>query len=238
MAPSKTDSEPSQSHYYTPMLCSHHHQTHLVIPFCLPENLRLRWRTIILTLLLLLLLTALVYFFWPSEPTLKIVRLKLKKIHVHTRPFIYIDISLHATIMVRNVDAYSMDFTSIYVRIKYRGKRLGYVKAHGGHVKALTSSYVEAELELTRVRILSDVVYLLEDLSKGRIPFHTETEVTGTLGFLLFGLPLKTKLLCEVVINTTNQTIERQNCYTKSLVRDAAEAKRFRWCPYIERSLY
>ncbi|KAF2323343.1 hypothetical protein GH714_034787 [Hevea brasiliensis] len=79
----------------------------------------------------------------------------------------------------------------IDVSLKYRGKRLGKVRSGQGHVRALASSYVDAEMEFNGVRILSDVVYLLQDLARGRVPLDTATVFTGKLGFWFFEFPLK-----------------------------------------------
>lgn len=99
------------------------------------------------------------------------------------------------------------------VSIGYRGKKLGFVTSDGGHVRARGSSYVDAMLELDGVEMLTDVVWLLEDLARGLVPFDTVTEVHGRLGVFFFHLPLKAKVSCEVKVNIRNQTIIRQNCY-------------------------
>ncbi|XP_065868807.1 uncharacterized protein [Euphorbia lathyris] len=192
-----------------PPIPSEHEENYAVLPSHNPNLRRLPWRFIISGTLILLL----IYLFWPSDPSLKIVRLHLDKLHIHTFPKINIDMSLHFTLQVSNVDVYSMDFESLMVSISYRGKRLGHVKSGEGHVRALSSSYVDAELELSGVGVLSDVVYLLEDLARGRVPLETVTEVVGRFGVLFFELPLKGKIACEVIVNTNNQTIVRQNCY-------------------------
>ncbi|KAL0310249.1 UNVERIFIED_CONTAM: hypothetical protein Scaly_2945200 [Sesamum calycinum] len=128
-------------------------------------------------------------------------------------PQVSLDITMDLTIRVRNQDFYELDYDSLLVAIGYRGKRLGYVTSDGGHIKARGSSYVNATLQLDRVEILSDVVLLIEDLAKGAVTFDTESEITGKLGVVVFDLPLKTKVKCEVIVNTKNQTVSRQSCY-------------------------
>lgn len=141
----------------------------------------------------LILLAALVYILWPSEPELKIERLHLKHIRVHTKPAICIDISLNVTLKVHNLDVYSMNYRSLDVAVAYRGRKLGHVKSQHGHVRALASSYIDAELKLECVKVLSDVVFLLEDLARGMVPLDTVTKVTGHLGLLFFEFPLEVK---------------------------------------------
>ena len=125
----------------------------------------------------------------------EVVRLRLNKVRIHTLPIINIDLSLYVTLKERNLDVYSMDFTSLDVAVKYRVKRLGHVRSDHGHVRALGSSYVDAEIDLRGISVLSDVVSLLEDLGRGTVPFDTVTEVSGKLGLLFFGFPLKV-ILC------------------------------------------
>ncbi|XP_028771766.1 uncharacterized protein LOC114728991 [Neltuma alba] len=161
------------------------------------------------------LLLGLVFICWPSGPVLKIERLKLNRIKVHTLPRLTVDISMLVRVRVHNGGVYSMTYKSLDVAVGYRGKKLGHVKSQHGHVRAKGSSYVDARLEFTGIRVLSDVVFFLEDLAKGAVPFDTSTEVEGRLGLLFFGFPMEAKLLCEVLINTANQAIERQRCHRK-----------------------
>lgn len=116
-------------------------------------------------------------------------------------------------VKVRNVDLYSMNYRSLHVAIEYRGKELGNVTSEEGHVRARGSSLVDASLELNGVAVLSDVIFVLEDLAKGTIPIDTVTEVRGSMGFLFFQLPLRTKVSCQVYVNTNTQKVLHQNCY-------------------------
>ncbi|KAJ6427410.1 hypothetical protein OIU84_022914 [Salix udensis] len=208
---------PSPAHCYTLIPCDQLEGGATVLPFYRHRTTQYcrRWPmiTTILLLLLLLLLSTVVYVSWPSDPTVKVVRLRLDRIHIHTLPIINVDISLYVTLKVRNVDVYSMDFRSLDVAVKYRGKRLGHVRSGHGHVRALGSSYVDAEVDFSGISVLSDVVSLLDDLARGTVPFDTVTEVSGRLGLFFFGFPLEAKLFCAVLVNTNNQTIVRQTCY-------------------------
>lgn len=141
-----------------------------------------------------LFLVAAAYILWPSNPHLSVVRLRLDRIHFHTRPKISVDITLDLSVKVQNRDFYSMNYDSLLVAIGYRGKRLGYVTSAGGRIKARGFSYVNATLQLDRVEILSDVILLIEDLAKGAVTFDTETEIGGKLEVIFFDLPLKVNL--------------------------------------------
>ncbi|EEF46497.1 conserved hypothetical protein [Ricinus communis] len=197
---SKLEQQQQCSHYYTPIPCQHDDNYVVLQPLDHHRfpTIRLPPRRILIVTGVIFLLISVIYLFWPSDPTLKIVRLRLNKLHIHTLPIINIDVSLHVTVKVRNVDVYSMDFTHLDIALRYRGKRLGHVRSGQGHVRALASSYVDAELEFSGVGVLSDVVFLLEDLARGKVPFDTVTKVDGKFGFLFFGMPLKDML--EIVI--------------------------------------
>lgn len=153
------------------------------------------------------------YIFWPSDPEVKIVRMHINRMQIHTIPIIALDISLLVTMKVRNPGVYSLDFTTLDVAVGYRGKLLGHVTSEHGHVRAMGSSYVEAMLDLSGIEVLSDVVYMLEDLARGTVPFDTVTAVAGWFGLTFFKFPLKAKVSCEIVVNRFSQTIIRQNCY-------------------------
>lgn len=179
---SKSEPEPTR---YTPLPPD---QNYVVLPLycpCRPRPLRA------ICTVGCVLFFASVYVFWPSDPDIKIVRMRLKSVHVHTTPHVVVDVSMFLTVRVRNADVYSMDYSQLDVAVGYRGKKLGHVRSDRGHVRARGSSYVDAELDLQGIGIFSDVVFLLEDLAKGTVPFDTVTEVTGQLGLLFFQFPLQ-----------------------------------------------
>ncbi|KAH6782145.1 hypothetical protein C2S52_001012 [Perilla frutescens var. hirtella] len=163
----------------------------------------------------LLFLVAAAYLLWPSDPDLSIARLRLDRLHFNTRSNISLDATLQLTVTIRNQDLYSLNYDSLLVSIGYRGKPLGYVTSGGGNVAAHETSYVNATLQLDQVEILTDVDLLLEDLAEGAVMFDMVSVIGGKLGVYFFDLPLKTKMQCEVVVNTLNQTISRQSCYSE-----------------------
>lgn len=80
-------------------------------------------------------------------------------------------------------------------------------------MSARGSSYVNAILDLDGLEVIHDVIYLIGDLSRGVIPFDTDTRVKGDLGVFFFKIPLQGKVSCEVDVNVNNQTIVRQDCH-------------------------
>ncbi|XP_058080520.1 uncharacterized protein LOC131228695 [Magnolia sinica] len=215
---------PPQSHHPIPITSNNY----IILPSYYPPPYFSRSRAICrrvrsfsLSILLPISLLALaLFFFWPSQPDLHLSRLRLEHISFSTHkssssilPSLSIDVSLDLTVKVRNKDFLSLDYGSILVSIGYRGRQLGYVTSAGGHIRARGSSYVNATLQLDGVEILHDVLYLIEDMARGSIPFDTVTEIQGQLGLLFFDFPIQTKVSCEVYVNTDNQTIVRQDCY-------------------------
>lgn len=184
----------SKADYYHPIhVPIPPHQNYVVLtPYYHPSN-RHRFRLRIICTGLFILLAAAVYILWPTDPDVKIVRLRLNRIHVHTFPRVSVDISMFVTVKVRNTDVYSMDYTMIDVTVGYRGKKLGHVRSHRGHVRSRGSSFVDAQLDFDGVELMSDAVYLLKDLAKGRVPFETRTEIKGQLGLLFIQVPLSVK---------------------------------------------
>lgn len=180
----------------------HHYQNHVVLT---------RRCVITCALGLVLSLTSL-YIFWPSDPVLKIMGLRVRHVKVHPVPPITVDISMILTLRVYNADVYSMDFGAVNVAVAYRGKMLGHVKSKHVHVRARGSSYVDADVEFSGISVLPELVLLLEDVAKGIVPFETVSQARGQLGLLFFHFPMKAKLSCEVLVSIRNQTIVRQHC--------------------------
>ncbi|XP_062090760.1 uncharacterized protein LOC133797021 [Humulus lupulus] len=160
-----------------------------------------------------LFFSAVVYFFYPSDPKLQLARVHLNRVRVNSSPYLTLDLSFSLTVKVYNRDFFSLNYDSLVVSVGYRGRVLGFVKSAGGRIRARGSSYVNATLDLNGFEVIQDVFYLIEDLARGVIPFDTVTEVDGNLGLFFFNIPLKARVSCEVFVNTSNQTVVRQDCY-------------------------
>ncbi|XP_027344699.1 uncharacterized protein LOC113857140 [Abrus precatorius] len=176
----------------------------------LPRYCCLKW-TVALAVCL-----ACAYMVWPSDPELKIERLTVKRVKLHPLPPIGADVMMSVTVRVRNRAVYWLELREVDVGIRYRGKKLGHVESEGWHVRGWGFSHVDGDLEFSGLPA-SEVAHLLEDLAKGRVYFHTVTEVTGQLGFFLFHFPLTFKVIlsCEILINTKNRSIVSQHCLHK-----------------------
>ncbi|PIA65067.1 hypothetical protein AQUCO_00100506v1 [Aquilegia coerulea] len=217
-----------QDHYYSPLPQHQQHdqnqnleqqseqpQYYIVLPYYRRNRFSRNLKSNCLcyfSLLVCFLLLAL-FFLWPSDPKLHIVRIQLNHVRPHLSPSPSLDISMDIVIKVRNRDFFSFNYDSLVVSIGYRGRKLGFVNSNNGVLKARASSYVNATLVLDGIQVIHDVFYLIEDLAKGEIPFDTVTEVNGTLRLFFFDIPIKGKVSCEVNVNTDNQTIIRQDCY-------------------------
>lgn len=177
---------------YTNLLCRRNHQNSVVFTT--------RRRQVTCTAGILLFLTT-AYIFWPSDPDLKIVRLKLKRIKVHRFPRVTVDISMILTLMVSNAGVYSMDFGAVDVVVAYRGKALGHVTSEHGHVSARGSSYVDADVEFEGIGVVPDMVMLLEDVAKGMVPFDTVSEVRGQMGLLFLHFPMQVIYCYQLVVH-------------------------------------
>ncbi|XP_057966927.1 uncharacterized protein LOC131157076 isoform X2 [Malania oleifera] len=190
-------------------------QNYVVLPLYRPPERPRRLRRILLWSAAAVLLSASVFLLWPSDPELKLVRLRLNRVRVISSPKLALDLSLSLTLKVRNRDFFSLDYQSLSVSIGYRGRALGFVNSDGGRIRARGSSYVDATLDLDGLEIVHDVFYLIEDLAKGSIPFDADTEVRGDLGVFFFKIPLQARVSCEVYVNVKNQTVMHQDCRPK-----------------------
>ncbi|MQM12460.1 hypothetical protein Taro_045380 [Colocasia esculenta] len=155
------------------------------------------------------------FFLWPSDPDVRLSRLGLRRIHISTDKHggVSLDFDMDLKVRVRNPDFFSLDYDEIRVAIGYRGRRLGTVTADGGHVRARGISFVDARLRLDGIRVLQDAFYLIEDLSRGKIPFDTMTVVEGQLHLFGIDIPLEGRISCSVDVDAATQTIASQTCY-------------------------
>ncbi|XP_062214903.1 uncharacterized protein LOC133915672 [Phragmites australis] len=153
------------------------------------------------------------FLLWPADPDIRIARLRLAHVSVAARPAVAVTISTLLKVRVRNPDLFALDYTRLDVSIGYRGAPLGRVTSGGGRVRARAVSYIDADLHLDGIRVVEDAIYLLEDLSRGSVPFDTVAEVEGHLHFFFLSIPVKGTISCVVHVNPHNQTIVHQDCY-------------------------
>lgn len=156
----------------------------------------------------IILFSLLIYLIYPSDPTLQLSRIRLNHIKVNSSPKPTLDLSFSLTIKVYNRDFFSLDYDSLLVSVGYRGRELGLVRSEGGKVRARGSSYVDATLVLDGLEVIHDVIYLIEDLSKGIIPFDTVTQVKGDLGVLFFEIPIKVIFFFQILFYINSRYAE------------------------------
>ncbi|KAJ1701144.1 hypothetical protein LUZ63_000923 [Rhynchospora breviuscula] len=214
--PHQSDTEPllpppHLPYYYSPSSSSEDPNSHLLIPsypiLCLRLRLRRRrnlclsscsfcFVSLLSSLLFLLLLFSLFLLLWPSDPTIHVTHLHLKHLHISPPPRASFDLTLKLSLNVLNPDFFALDYRSVVSSVSYRGRYLGSVHSAGGRVAAKGESNLEAELWLDSVKIVDELVYLIEDLTKGSVPFDTVTEVEGSLGLIFAEIPVKGNISC------------------------------------------
>ncbi|GLT61464.1 hypothetical protein SLA2020_341680 [Shorea laevis] len=188
-------------------------QTVIVLPVYYEHPVRRYLRPCLSFIAALLFLSAAIFFLYPSDPDLQLVRLRLNNFRVNSPPKLTLDLSFSLTIKVQNRDFFSLYYDRLVVSVGYRGRELGLVSSEGGRVRARATSYINTTLDLDGLEVIEDAIYLIEDWARGVIPFDTDTQVKGLLGLFFFKIPLKAKVSCEVYVNTNNQTIVHQDCY-------------------------
>ncbi|CAN6449759.1 unnamed protein product [Victoria cruziana] len=157
--------------------------------------------TSVTLIFLLCLLSGAIFVVWPSDPRLDVVRLEMDHIRISTKnpappslagmPSVFLDVLMNLTLRVSNPDFFGVNYRSVAVSIGYRGKDLGFVTSEGGRIRARGVSYIDAVLDLDGIQVLHDVIYLLEDLSRGSIPFESLADLEGALDLFFFEVPLK-----------------------------------------------
>ncbi|KAG6535098.1 hypothetical protein ZIOFF_000052 [Zingiber officinale] len=139
----------------------------------------------------LALLLSAAFFLWPSDPDLTIARLDLDDIRVNVIPEASIYISMGVELRIRNPAFFALNYRSIVVSLGYRGRQLGFVTFGGGHIRARGVTYVHAKLKLDGIRVLSDAIYLIQDIARGSLPLDTVTEVEGRMRLFFFDVPVE-----------------------------------------------
>ncbi|CAA6661439.1 unnamed protein product [Spirodela intermedia] len=166
-----------------------------------------------------LLLTGIVvgltaFLLWPSEPELRLARLKLRSLRITTKhkgTLVALDVAMDLKIRVQNRAFFSLDYDNVTVGIEYRGRPLGSVVAGGGVVEARGVSFVAATLRLDGIRVLEDALFLIEDLVKGKIPSTLSPCSPATSASTPSKSP--SRISCAVIVDVENQAIASQDCY-------------------------
>ncbi|XP_078181197.1 uncharacterized protein LOC144574960 [Carex rostrata] len=225
--PHAADTEPLLPSYYTSSSFQDPN-SYLLIPSYPVLCLRLRRRrrrnlcftscslcliSFLSSLFFLLLAFSLFLLLWPSDPTVHVTHLHLEHLHISPPPRAAFDLTLKLKLNVQNPDFFALDYKSVVSSVSYRGRHLGSVNAAGGRVQARGGSTLEAELHLDGVRVLDELVYLIQDLAKGSVPLDTVTKVEGSLSLIFAEIPVKGNISCSLNVNPKTQKIVRQDCY-------------------------
>ena len=127
------------------------------------------------------------------------VDLNLSKIHFDVKkkdkdsliPQVYLDMSLDLLLRAWNPNFFGVTYDTLDVKILFEGDEIGQVRSNGVIMKPLSSSNVNATLDLNGYQITSNVLKLLVDIASGTLPLHTITSFNGHINMLLFRLPLE-----------------------------------------------
>lgn len=160
------------------------------------------------------------YFLWPSDPRIEVVRIRLNKIDWRTEkssgsflPHLFLDLSMGLTVKVKNRDYLGVYNDYLKVGIAYRGEKIGRVTSvNSAYIPPRGTAYVDATLDIEGFQVLADVIYLLEDIAHGHIPLQTITNFDGYIRLFSLKVPLQAIMSCEVVVDTNQQTVLRQEC--------------------------
>jgi len=160
------------------------------------------------------------YFVWPSDPRIEVVRMRLNKIDWRTEkspgsflPRVFLDLSMGLTVKVTNRDYLGVYYDHVKVGIAYRGEKIGQVTSeNSAYIPPRGTAYVDATLDIHGIQVLADVIYLLEDIARGRIPLRTVTDFDGYIRLFSLKVPLQAIMSCEVDVDTNEQTVLRQEC--------------------------
>lgn len=180
--------------YYDPNPHPYPQNVVVLLPSYRLRSYRRRRRCILYSaaLFLFLLIAGAAFLLYPSDPEIRLTRIRLNRIGIRTNPRPILDLSFSITVKVHNRDFFSLTYDTLAVSVGYRGRQLGFVTGGGGgRIRARGSSYVDATLTIDGFEVIYDAFYLLEDIAKGVIPFDTDTRVEGKLGLFFFTVPLK-----------------------------------------------
>ncbi|GAU48793.1 hypothetical protein TSUD_141110 [Trifolium subterraneum] len=192
--PSNPNSNPNSNPYSNPYSYNPYPNQNVVVllPSYRPHSRHHRNRFCLIFSAALLFLAAAIFILYPSDPEIKLTRIRINHIGIRTNPKPILDLSFSLTVKVRNRDFFSLTYDSLDVSVGYRNRQLGFISSvGGGRIRARGSDYVDVVLSVDGFEVIYDAFYLIQDIAKGVIPFDTHTRVDGKLGLLLFDLPLK-----------------------------------------------
>lgn len=160
------------------------------------------------------------YFVWPSDPRIEVVRMRLNKIKWRTEtapgsflPRVFLDLSMGLTVKVTNRNYLGVYYDHVNVGISYRGEKIGRVTSErSAYIPPRGTTYVDATLDVHGIQVLADVFYLLEDIARGHIPLQTVTDFDGNIRLFSLKVPLQAIMSCEIVVDTNEQIILREEC--------------------------
>ncbi|MCO5557848.1 hypothetical protein L7F22_011420 [Adiantum nelumboides] len=167
---------------------------------------------------LLVVIAIAAFFVWPRSLNMSVDDISLGKIHFQIKregsiiPSVYLNLTLDLKLEAENPNYFDVTYETVIVSIYYDDDELGEVESHGGNIGALSTSSVDATLELNSNQIASNVLSLLADVYNGAVPLQAVTTFDGHINVFWFKIPLEADVTCNMVIDPNGQTVVSNSC--------------------------
>ncbi|KAL2457871.1 Late [Abeliophyllum distichum] len=129
---------------------------------------------------------------------------------------VYLNVTLHTIVTVKNPNKVGLKYSNSTVFLKYRSDVVGEAPIPAGKIGAGDTQTMNITLTLMADRLLSSS-NLYSDLVSGTLPLQTYMRISGTI-HILFNIHVVTYTTCNLDIDLSNSDLVNQKChYTAKL---------------------
>ncbi|XP_056684078.1 uncharacterized protein [Spinacia oleracea] len=125
---------------------------------------------------------------------------------------VHINITLDASISVKNPNKVGLKYTDSSAFLNYRGELVGQAPIPAGQISAGQTVPINISLTIMADRFLSNSQTLISDVVAGTLPLSTRARISGKVNVLFIKVHVVSYASCNLNISVSSQSISNSDC--------------------------
>ncbi|XP_021767560.1 uncharacterized protein LOC110731947 [Chenopodium quinoa] len=125
---------------------------------------------------------------------------------------VHLNVSLDASITVKNPNKVGLKFSDSSAFVDYRGQMVGQAPIPAGQISAGETLPMNLTLTVMADRLLSNSQPVISDLLAGTLPLTTRTRISGKVTLLFINIHVVSSASCNLNISVSTRSISDSDC--------------------------
>ncbi|KAL2899722.1 hypothetical protein RDABS01_024804 [Bienertia sinuspersici] len=125
---------------------------------------------------------------------------------------VHLNVSLDASITVKNPNKVGLKYTDSSAFVDYRGQVVGQAPIPAGKISAGQTLPINLTLTVMADRLLDNTKSVVSDLLAGNLPLSTRARISGKVTVLFVKIHVVSDSSCHLNISVSSQSISNSDC--------------------------